>query len=101
MRSRIELQKILEEVLDSRNVYYQPPENFKLKYPCIIYTKSDEDTRHADNAKYLRMNVYEVTIIDLDPDSLIPEYISDLPYCSFDRYFVSDNLNHYVYRLYF
>lgn len=101
MRSRIELQEILEELLGSRNVYFQPPENFKLKYPCIVYNKSDEDNRFADDAKYLRMNVYELTIIDKDPDSLIPEDISELPFCSFDRYFVSDNLNHYSYRLYF
>lgn len=101
MRSRIELQEILEELLGSRNVYFQPPENLKLKYPCIVYNKSDEDNRFADDAKYLRTNVYELTIIDKDPDSLIPECISKLPFCSFDRYFVSDNLNHYSYRLYF
>lgn len=101
MGTRLELQDILEEVLESDNVYFQPPESFKMKYPCIIYNKADEDNRHADDMKYIRKDVYEITIIDRDPDSEIPNRLSELQYCRFDRYFISDNLNHYSYRLYF
>lgn len=101
MDSRIELQSLLEEILGERNVYFQPPESFKMKYPCIIYRFADESVRFADDEKYLRMNLYEVTVIDANPDTKIPKKVSDLKYCSFDRFFISDNLNHYVYRLYF
>ena len=40
MASRIKLQAKLEELLGSRNVYYQPPETLKIEYPAIIYSKS-------------------------------------------------------------
>ena len=101
MRNRIQLQRLLEKILGTRNVYFQPPESLKLKYPCIVYSKSNEDVRFADDTKYLKKDVYDITIIDRNPDSEIPDAISELKYCSFDRYFVSDNLNHYSYRLYF
>lgn len=100
-RSRFELQEILEKIMNSDNVYFQPPENIKLRYPCIIYNKSDEDQRYADDLKYLRFNVYEIVLIDYDPDSPFQEDLSDLQYCTFDRFYVSDNLNHFSYRLYF
>lgn len=99
MADRLELQTLLEEILETRNVYFQPPESFKINYPCIVYNKSDENYRHADDLKYYNRNVYDVTIIDKNPDSEIPKKVSELPYCSFNRFFVSDNLNHTVYRL--
>jgi len=33
MGTRLELQNLLENILGSRNVYFQPPENLKLNYP--------------------------------------------------------------------
>ena len=44
MGSRLELQSKLEELLGSRNVYYQPPESLKMKYPAIRYSKEDIDS---------------------------------------------------------
>lgn len=98
-RSRLDLQKILESIVP--NVYFQPPESFRMKYPCIVYEKSDEFKRFADNKQYLKMNAYDVTVITKDPDSPIPDRIGDLEYSVFSRSFVSDNLHHYVYRLYY
>ena len=34
---RNDLQKLLVEVLGSKNVYFQPPESVKMKYPAIVY----------------------------------------------------------------
>lgn len=98
---RIELQTLLEKILGSRNVYFQPPESIKLKYPCIIYEREDENVKFADDLNYSRTKLYTVTVIDKNPDSDIPDKISDLAYCIFQRHFTSDNLNHDVYRLYF
>ena len=32
-KTRLDLQSALEEFIGNSNVYYQPPEGFKLKYP--------------------------------------------------------------------
>lgn len=98
---RVELQRKLEEILESKNVYFQPPENFKLKYPCIVYEIGAGLRIPADNIKYLNFQGYSVTFITKDPDSETPDKILDLPYCSFERQFKSDNLYHWIYFVYF
>lgn len=100
-RSRLELQSVLEEILGSRNVYFQPPESFKLKYPCILFELSDIWVDHADDDIYRKFKQYMITAIDKDPDSELPDKINDLKYCEMDRFYVSNNLNHWVFTLYF
>lgn len=101
MGTRLELHEIFVNILGSRYVYFQPPENLKIKYPCIIYKKSTPTIKFANNSSYINKKRYSVTIIDADPDSTIPDKVAALPYCTFDRHFTSDNLNHDVYNLYF
>lgn len=96
---RYSLQRLLEDLLESRNVYFQPPEGFKMNYPCIIYQKSDEYYRHADDMKYIDKMMYDITVIDCDPDSEIPNKVSKLKYCRYNRTFISDNMYHNVYTL--
>ena len=98
---RIQLQDKLEEILRSKSVYFQPPATVKLKYPCIIYKLDAKDELRANNARYLSTNRYQVTVVDRNPDSAIPDRISELQYCSFERFYTSDNLNHFIYNLYF
>ena len=95
--NRIKLQNILEEILGSRNVYFQPPENIKMKYPAIVYSRSDIKNTYADNEVYKQDNVYQITVIDANPDSDIVKKISKLPMCRYNRNFKSDNLNHDVF----
>jgi hypothetical protein len=101
MAPRLELQTLLKSLLGSDKVYFQPPPNTKIQYPCIIYSRDDERVDHADNAPYTRRIRYQVTVIDANPDSLIPAKIAALPLCSYDRFYTSDNLNHDVYQLFF
>lgn len=101
MASRLELQSKLEELLGSRNVYYQPPENFKINYPAIIYNKSDIDSTKADNLNYVNTTRYNVIIVDRKPDNPVISKILKLPLSSYDRHYVSDNLNHDSINLYF
>lgn len=51
MGTRIELQSKLEELLGSRQVYYQPPETVKMEYPAIVYSKSNVKTTSANDTK--------------------------------------------------
>ena len=95
------LQSKLEELLGSRNVYYQPPESVKMAYPAIRYSKKKPNTKYANNTKYSKRNCYEIIVIDRLPDNDVIEKLLELPYSAFDRHYVSDNLNHDVLTLYF
>lgn len=101
MPSRLDLQTFLENLLGSRNVYYQPPESIKMSYPAIVYERDDIRNDFANNFVYMQSHSYQITVIDYDPDSEIVKRVSALPMCSFSRHFVSDNLNHDVFRLYY
>lgn len=101
MASRLELQTKLEELLGSRNVYYQPPESLKMEYPAIVYSKSKIESRYADDVRYSSFTLYEITVIDRKPDNPVIQKILDLPLSSFERHYVADNLNQDKINLYF
>lgn len=102
MNNRLELQSKLEELLGSRNVYFQPPESIKLNYPCIIYSRGiTHKTIFANDNQYQHRIRYDVIIIDKNPDSEILDKIASLPMCVFQRHYTSNNLNHDVYELYY
>lgn len=101
MASRLDLQTQLEEILGTRNVYYQPPESIKLCYPCILYSLADVDDRKANNSSYMKNRRYELILIDEDPDSCYVEPILELPYARFDRAYPTSGLNHFVFSLYY
>lgn len=96
-----ELQALLEELLGSKNVYFQPPSDRKLSYPCIVYQLDIVRSIYADSIPYNNAKRYSVTYIDKSPDQYIPDKIGQLPMSSFSRFYVADNLNHYSYRLFF
>lgn len=98
MRTRLELDAKLREL--APNVYYQPPESVIMKYPAIRYSRYDIDNQHADNSPYIQSPVFQVIVIDADPDSRIVDAVSELPMCSYDRHYASDNLNHDVFTIY-
>lgn len=101
-RIREMFHQCLCDILGSGNCYYRPPTGFEMSYPCIVYDLSRVDHQYGDNKRYLNHVGYTVTIIDEDPDSEIPNRIieSDLV-GRFDRKYISDGLNHFVFTLYF
>jgi hypothetical protein len=72
-----------------------------MTFPAIVYTLDREATQFADNLPYRSASVYTVTVIHPDPDNDIRDKVAALPYCSLDRRFAVDGLNHDVYTLYF
>lgn len=101
LSKREKLQSLLETVLGSGNVYFQPPSNVQMKYPCIVYSRDHADSKFADNSPYRLTQRYLVTVIDGNPDSATPAKVAALPMCTFNRFFPANNLNHDVYTLYF
>lgn len=97
--SRLELQTLLEKLLGSRNVYFQPPSSVEMKYPAIVYNLEDIVNRFANDGVYLSERVYTVTVIDEDPESPITDKMAVLPNCRFNRHFESENLNHDIFKM--
>lgn len=104
MARRQELNQKLIEILGlgSDHVYYNPPETIKLRYPCIIYNPTNKQTLMADNDTYRSINQYQLTIIDRNPDSeIVDNVINAFQYCTMERWFVYDELNQWVLRLFY
>lgn len=101
MASRLDLQSKLEELLESAEVYYKPPKNTMMSYPAIRYSLSNIVLNRADDLPYMKRNRYEVIVIDKKPDHPVIGKLLELPYCSYDRQYVSDNLYHDVLTLYY
>lgn len=92
----------VDGVIDSgsRRVYFQPPESYKLFYPCIVYSLDRANTRKADNMNYNVHDCYQVTVIEHDPDSGIWRRLLEWPGATFSRRYVADNLYHTVISIY-
>jgi hypothetical protein len=102
MASRLDLQSELETILGNRNVYFNPPASVHMRYPCIRYSRSGVVAQHADNRMYKSTNRYEITVIDPDPDSVLPDTIlTHFRMCQFDRMYIADDLCHSVLTLYY
>ena len=108
MRTRLELDAALSDILvklgirdaeESGHLYFQPTESVYMLYPSIVYELKNIRIRHADNKPYKHNKLYTITAIDKDPDSRLPDEIALLQGVSFDRFFTSDNLNHWVFKI--
>ena len=96
-----ELANVLASVNKPQNLYFQPPESIRLKYPCIIYERSGGHTRFADNRPYFFEERYKITVIDRDPDNPTVRAIAmHFPKNHYDQHFVHDNLHHDVFTIY-
>lgn len=96
---RQQLHQLLETFTE--NVYFQPPTNVQLEYPCIIYKRDFADTKFANDNPYAHTLRYMIMVIDRDPDSAIPSKVASMPMCLFNRFYTADDLNHDVYNVYF
>lgn len=101
MGQRLDLQTLLSGISEVDKAYFQPPQDATITYPCIIYQRDDSYVDYADNVKYGWRKRYQVTVIDRRPDSPINDAVEELPYVRFDRFFITDGLNHTVFQMYF
>lgn len=100
MASRLELQALLKTIVP--NVYYQPPESVKLKYPCIVYSLDRINPEYADNLPYSKGKSYQLILIHSDPDNTEMDVVAELPTCRMDRPpYQSNNLYHYPFTIHY
>lgn len=98
---RLEFHRIIEALPGVKKAWYQrPPKNNINLDNCIVYS-GKPGIRYADNHAYLKGTYYTVTFIHSDPDSETVDVILELPYSSFDRQFISDDLYHDVFIIFF
>lgn len=99
--NRQELSEKLKQIMwdsgETPKLYFQPPESVKLEYPCIVYHLRTMTSDYADDLPYRVAVGFDITYITRSPNSRVVTAITKLPYISFDRYYVSDNLHHYAY----
>lgn len=102
MGSSLDLQVILEQIPGVEHVYFQPPESVRMEYPAIIYGHADYDKLSANNKAYKIDRRYSVTLVynDFEMEEAVNALLA-LPYCSYDRHYVADQLHHDVFTLYY
>lgn len=101
MGDRLNLQAKFEEILESRNVYFQPPASLLMQYPAIRYEFKDFRTKSANNSStYIVSTGYEGVLIMREPDTEYLQKIFQIPYCKFGRYYRAENLHHYTFTIY-
>ena len=99
---RLKLQTLLELLLGSKNVYFQPPESVRISYPCIIYSMNPSYVVKADNQTYIQHYRFHLQHIYKDfGDSLIDKIPKYFMYCSFDNRNIVDSLYHDEYTIFF
>lgn len=101
MATRLELQTLLENILGSTNVYYQPPENVRMEFPAIVYSRERLDNTFSNNNVYKVDHGYKLIYIHDDPDDPIVDTINQLPTCRFLTEYVADDLYHDSFIIYF
>lgn len=100
MQPRIKLQGDLERL--AGQVYFQPPTGLKIKYPAIVYEFDSAHTKKANNNPYMTHFCYTVTYISTVYDeNKILEILDSFDMISTSRTFISDNLYHTVFKLYY
>lgn len=72
-----------------------------MSYPAIVYNRDFRSNQFADGIPYHGTTRYQVTVIDANPDSPIPDLVAAMPMNTFVRHYTTEGLNHDVYYVYF
>lgn len=50
---------------------------------------------------YYNKRCYSLTLVDKNPDSEYVDKLSEMPLCRFGRFYTKDNLNHWVFEIFY
>ena len=92
----------LHEELESycANLYFQPPSNQQLVYPCIVYSNAKPVDFKSNNKLYIRKYGYRLTVIEKNPICPIAQSIVGDEFATYENEFVKDNLYHTILQYY-
>lgn len=97
-KNRMTLQRFLKT--KTANVYFQPDTNIKLKFPCIVYSRTRMNSTFANDEVYKLDHGYKLVYIHSDPDDPLVDEITKFPKCRFIREYTVDGLYHDEYIIY-
>lgn len=101
-KDQADLQALLQEIVgEETKVYFQPPTDITMEYPCLVYERDAAETRFASNVPYLFTWRYQIKWIDRDPLNPVLHKIAALPMCKYDRFYTAEGLNHDVFNIFF
>ena len=98
---RVTLGAYLREMTGIGHTYFNPDSTTRMSYPCIVYSRDDISPVYADNDVYGLNYRYQLILIDGDPDSPYVEKLALLPTWRYVRHYISDNLSHDVFRIFY
>lgn len=85
-----------------KHVYFEPPENLKMEYPCVRIARVNADVRRADNRAYTISDRYKIIYITREPDSQVVHDILELfEKIRLDNSSTADGLHHDYYTLFY
>lgn len=92
----------LAEASGTSNIYFQPPENAKMKYPCVVCNFESIYTEKADNRSYIKSNRYDVTYISRrESEDIANRIVDSFMNINMNRAYTAENLYHYNFTLYY
>ena len=99
--NRLDFHNYLKEICgeSAKYIYFQPPDNLKMNYPAIVYSRDNISNDFADNDIYLQNVTYKVIVIDTKAESEIVEKISKTIGFKFSSHYVSNNYNYDVFKI--
>lgn len=91
------------------NVYFEPPQNYKILYPCAVVRMGTISSRSADNRVYKLDNNYEIIYIrrQFDDQMVNAILVGDAKHAPpfsmirHIRHYTAEGLHHDLYKLYF
>lgn len=106
MNDRLNLDEVLAGIIGitepdgDRHIYLNPLPSVSMRYPAIKYSLNNIDPKFANDKAYSLASSYQVTLIDEDVDTQYLEPILQIPHCRFNRFYIANNLNHWVFTIY-
>lgn len=98
--SRIKLDDDLRALFGPKvNIYFQPPESMKMKYPAFRYRYIGTNRKFANGKPFISNDLYEGMLIVSGSESVYSKKLLEMPYVHLDRVYTANNLTHYSYTI--
>lgn len=97
-----ELREIQQTALGYHHTYFEPTEKTRLQYDALVYKKLAPAVRRANDRAYAINDSWQITWISRDPETIVPRLILEhFAYCTPGAPFMSDNLYHFPFTIFY
>lgn len=97
-----ELRQLQIDANGYQHTYFEPPESIRMTYDAVVYERAMPNVRRADNRSYSIRDGYKVTVISRDAETPLPRMLQEhFERCAPERPFVTDNLYHFPFTIYY